>query len=430
MKISAESLAKDILTLSQNSLMVNFRFLDRAVSRLEFVRDKNVSLATDGEKLYYGPKYVLTRYREEQSIMTRDMFHVLLHCVFRHNFIGKDIDRRRWDLACDIAVENALNELESPVLRAKREMLQGATVDLLKNDMESLTAERIYKWLGDHEIPDDELEAEREKFFADGHGIWYGTFDPDAKADKNIDLRKIWEDISKRMQTELETMRNESGALVQNLRALNRARYSYAEFLRRFGRQGEVLHLSEEEFDNNYYTYGLELYGNIPLIEPLEYTDQRRIRDFVIAIDTSGSVRGEVVQSLIQHTHDIMANQDSFFDRMNLHIIQCDDEVREDVRLTSREDFDRYLSTMEIKGLGRTDFRPLFAYVDELIHKKELTNMQGLLYFTDGEGTFPSQKPAYPAAFILNCGDRAEPEVPVWAMHIALREEDILDRRL
>lgn len=430
MKISAESLAKDILTLSRNSLMVNFRFLDRAISRLELVSDKNVSLATDGEKLYYGPRYVLTRYREEQSVMTRDMLHVLLHCVFRHNFIGRDIDRRRWDLACDIAVENALNELESPALRAKREMLQGATIDLLKNDMESLTAERIYKWLGDREIPEDELEAEREKFLADGHGIWYGAFDPEAKADKNIDLRKIWEDISKRMQTELETLRNESGALVQNLRALNRARYNYADFLRRFGMQGEVMRLSEEEFDNNYYTYGLELYGNIPLIEPLEYTDRRRIRDFVIAIDTSGSVRGEVVQSFIQHTHDIMSNQDSFFDRMNLHIIQCDDEVREDVRLTSKEDFDRYLSTMEIKGLGRTDFRPLFAYVDELIHKKELTNVQGLLYFTDGEGIFPPQNPGYPVAFILNCGDRAEPEVPVWAMHIALREEDILDRRL
>ena len=429
MNISAESLARDILALSRNSLMVNFRFLDRSISRLEFAEDKNISLATDGEKLYYGPKYVLTRYREEQSVMTRDIFHSILHCVFRHNFIGREIDRVRWDLACDIAVENALSELESPVLRARREEQQGATIALLKDELDGLTAERIYKWLGDKQIPEEELIEERERFIADGHGIWYGAFDPNAKADENIDLRKIWEDISKRMQTELETMRNESGALVQNLRALNRARYNYTDFLRRFGTQGEVMRLSDEEFDNNYYTYGLELYGNIPLIEPLEYTDQRRIRDFVIAIDTSGSVKGEVVQSFIQHTHDILAGQDSFFDRMNLHIIQCDDEVREDVRLTCKEDFDRYLRTMEIKGLGRTDFRPLFNYVDGLIDKKELTNMQGLLYFTDGEGTFPAMKPDYPTAFILNCGDNPEPEVPVWAMHIALREEDILDGR-
>lgn len=39
---------QDILALARNSLVVNFRFLDRAVSRLEFIADENVSLATDG----------------------------------------------------------------------------------------------------------------------------------------------------------------------------------------------------------------------------------------------------------------------------------------------------------------------------------------------------------------------------------------------
>ena len=427
----AEALARDILTLAGNSLTVSFRFLDRAVANLSLVSDDKVSLATDGEKLYFSPWYVLSRYKSEQSVLTRDMLHVILHCVFRHNFIGKDIDRLRWDLACDIAVENAVSELDAPVLHARREDLQGAMLSLLKNELGSLTAERIYKWLGEQNISPEELEAERANFMADGHGIWYGAFDPNARADEKVDIQKLWEDVSKRMQTELEVMRSDSdSALVQNLRSLNRTRYNYADFLRRFGMQGEVMRLSEEEFDNNYYTYGLEVYGNIPLIEPLEYTEQRRIRDFVIAIDTSGSVKGEVVQSFIQHTHDILQHQDSFFDRMELRIIQCDDQVRDDARITCREDFDRYIKTMEIKGLGRTDFRPVFAYVDELIHKKELRNLQGLLYFTDGEGTFPSQKPDYPAAFILNCGDRAEPEVPVWAMHISLREEDILDRRM
>ena len=38
-------------------------------------------------------------------------------------------------------------------------------------------------------------------------------------------------------------------------------------------------------------------YGNVPLVEPLEYRDDKRIREFVIAIDTSGSVQGDIVQS-------------------------------------------------------------------------------------------------------------------------------------
>lgn len=427
----AGSIARDILALARNSLVVNFRFLDRAVSRLEFIADENVSLATDGESIYYSPWYILRIYKNEQTAVTRDLFHSILHCVFRHNFIGRDIDRLRWDLACDIAVENALTEFDSPVLRAARESGQRAMTALLREELGMLTAERIYKWLGDRGLSEEELLSEREKFRGDGHGIWYGEFDPEAKIDRNINLKKVWEDVSKRMQTELETMlRDNDSALVQNLRSLNRAKHSYSEFLRRFMTCGEVMRLSEEEFDNNYYTYGLELLGNIPLIEPLEYSEQRRIRDFVIAIDTSGSVRGEVVQSFIQHTHDILSRQEDLFDRVNIHIIQCDDRIRDDAHITCREDIDEYIKNLEIKGLGRTDFRPVFRYVDELVRRHELTSLQGLLYFTDGDGKFPEEKPEYETAFVLHTSGYAEPELPVWAIHISLAEDEILDKRL
>ena len=193
--------------------------------------------------------------------------------------------------------------------------------------------------------------------------------------------------------------------------------------------RGEVVRLSDEEFDNNYYTYGLSLYGNVPLIEPLEYREQKRIRDFVIAIDTSGSVKGDVVQSFIQHTHDILSKQENFFTKVNMHIIQCDDQIREDVHITGREEFQAYIKTMQIKGLGQTDFRPVFARVEELIRRRELTDLRGLLYFTDGLGTFPEKKPPYDTAFIIHTDDYHEVQVPPWAMHMVLTEDEILDSR-
>jgi len=429
-KIKVEELAKDVLRLAQNSLVVNFRFLDRALSSLSLCANENVSLATDGECIYYSPWFVLHRYKSEQSGISRDMLHCLLHCIYRHNFVTEKLDRLRWDLACDIAVENSINELQSPALRSSRQAMQGATVSMLTEHAGTLTAERIYKWLGDMAFSEDELIRQRESFIADGHGIWYGARESEAKTDKNINLKKIWREVSKRMQTELETMKQDKdSALVQNLRSLNRSRYSYSDFLRRFGVHGEVMQLSDEEFDNNYYTYGLSLYGNIPLVEPLEYSERKRIRDFVIAIDTSGSVRGDVVQSFIQHTHDILQQQESFFTRINLHIIQCDDRIRQDTKIRCKEDFDNYIQSMEILGLGKTDFRPVFSHVDELIRNKELTNLQGLIYFTDGEGIFPEKKPPYDTAFILHRGDYALPELPPWAMHLTLSEEDILDKR-
>ena len=294
-----------------------------------------------------------------------------------------------------------------------------------------MTAERIYKWLGDQGYDEDDLYRLRREVKADEHGLWYGGFDADAEKQMDMEqLQEMWQDVSKRMETELETMRQEvAGALVQNLRSLNRAKHDYSAFLRRFGVTGEVVRLSDEEFDNNYYTYGLSLYGNVPLIEPLEYREQKRIRDFVIAIDTSGSVKGDVVQSFIQHTHDILSKQENFFTKVNMHIIQCDDQIQEDVHITSREAFQEYIKTMQIKGLGQTDFRPVFARVDELLRRKQLTDLRGLIYFTDGLGTFPEKKPPYDTAFIIHTDDYHEVQVPPWAMHMVLTEDEILDSR-
>lgn len=427
----AKELAENIMTLARNTLMVHLRFMDRAISHLTLTCDGEIPFATDGHALYYEPWTVLQRYQAEPNAVNRDMMHALLHCVFRHWFVGQDIDRARWDAACDAAVECAISDLHSPVLQSQREVNQLMTLEMLRREVGTMTAERIYRWLGEQDYDEDDLYRLRRELKADEHGLWYGGPEPDAERQQDVDdLEQMWQDVSRRMQTELETMRQEAaGVLVQNLRSLNRAKHDYTAFLRRFGVRGEVVRLSDEEFDNNYYTYGLSLYGNVPLIEPLEYREQKRIRDFVIAIDTSGSVKGDVVQSFIQHTHDILSRQENFFTKVNMHIIQCDDQIREDVHITSREEFQAYIKTMQIKGLGQTDFRPVFARVEELIRRRELTDLRGLLYFTDGLGTFPEKKPPYDTAFIIHTDDYHEVQVPPWAMHMVLTEDEILDSR-
>lgn len=50
--------------------------------------------------------------------------------------------------------------------------------------------------------------------------------------------------------------------------------------------------INDEEFDYNFYTYGMQLYGNMPLIERWR-RDDRVVKTFVTVIDTSGSVEEE-----------------------------------------------------------------------------------------------------------------------------------------
>jgi predicted metal-dependent peptidase len=163
----------------------------------------------------------------------------------------------------------------------------------------------------------------------------------------------------------------------------------------------------------------------MPLIEPLEYKDVKRIREFAIIIDTSGSVSGELVQTFVNKTYNILKNTESFFSKINLHIIQCDAEVQEAIKITSQEEFDDYLKNMKLKGFGGTDFRPAFSYVDELINKGEFTRLKGIIYLTDGWGVFPERKPNYDAAFVFIREDNFEPNVPPWAIKLVLDKEEI-----
>lgn len=425
----AQELATDILVLSRNQLIVNLRYLDRAIANIRFEPEMTATFTVDGRNIYYSPWFVISLYQSEQTVVTRNILHSLLHCVFRHYIIGKDIQRSAWDLACDVAVENAINELKLSDINCRRAGFQHGLIETLKEEIPVLTAERIYRWLLDNNIPDSELNENRITFVGDDHSIWYGSGYSSNAAEAEIDLEKLWEDISKRMEAELELIIGDENALTQNLRDINRARHDYTEFLKHFGIHGEVMKLSDEEFDNNYYTYGLELYGNIPLIEPLEYSDQNKIHDFVIAIDTSGSVEGDVVQKFVQHTHDILSAQNNFSTEVNMYIIQCDDRIQEVAYIKNKDDFDSYLKDMEIKGLGETDFRPVFAYVDDLVRQKKLTDLRGLIYFTDGRGTFPEEKPEYDTAFIIHDDGLSEVWTPEWAMKLYLSEEDILNER-
>ena len=185
------------------------------------------------------------------------------------------------------------------------------------------------------------------------------------------------------------------------------------------------MRINDAEFDYIFYTYGLKLYENMPLIEPLEDKEVKAIREFVIAIDTSGSTSGELVQKFVQKTYNILKSTESFFTKINLHIIQCDADIQEDRKITCQEDFDEYLKTMQIRGLSGTDFRPVFAYVERLRMNKEFTNLKGLIYFTDGYGAFPVKKPDYDAAFVFVEDDYNNPDVPAWAIKLVLQKDEI-----
>lgn len=253
--------------------------------------------------------------------------------------------------------------------------------------------------------------------------------DGQANSKEKEALEREWSDVARHMQVDLETHLAKQGAgagnLAMSLRAVNRERYDYGDFLKRFASLQEHMRVNDEEFDYIYYTFGLARYGNLPLIEPLEYKEDVLVHDFVIAVDTSESCSGETVQAFMRKTYNILKQVESFSSRVNIHVVQCDACVQEDTKITSLDQLELYLEGMQLKGFGGTDFRPLFAYVDRLVEKGEFSDLRGVVYFTDGQGTFPRRPPGYEVAFVFLDDGFSDPVVPPWALKVILNEREL-----
>ncbi|MCD7745688.1 MAG: VWA-like domain-containing protein [Lachnospiraceae bacterium] len=393
-------------------------------------------------------------------------------------------DKEYWNLACDIAVEYIIDGLYIRAVHRPMSALRRGFYRALEEDAAAsgsrpaLTAQRIYRYLCRIHPVQAKLDQLKWEFAVDDHSRWVqdsasppNALDSQMKNrsqkeadDKNSketndtgdtpdtaqnqlptpdqnktrqeqqapdasDVQKKWEDIRDRMQTELETFgKNNSDdvkALEEQICAANRKRYDYRDFLRKFSVLKEEMQVDIDSFDYIYYHYGMDVYGNMPLIEPLETKEVKKIEDFVIVLDTSMSCQGDLLLHFLEETYSILSESESFFRKIHIHILQCDDRVQEDVLITNQKEMQEYLEHFTVRGFGGTDFRPPFARVSELMRRQCFTKLRGLIYFTDGYGTFPVKKPPYDTAFVFLREDYRDLDVPPWAIKLIVDEEDL-----
>ena len=217
-----------------------------------------------------------------------------------------------------------------------------------------------------------------------------------------------------------------AGNLQQQLQMENRTRYDYRTFLRKFAVVREEVRIDPDSFDYGFYHYSMQLYHNMPMLEELEYREAKKIHDFVIAVDTSGSCSGELVRRFLEQTVSMLLDSGSFFRSVNVHIIQCDADIQSDLKITDTSHLTDVMQTFEVSGNGDTDFRPVFRYVEQLQQQGELSHLQGMLFFTDGFGIYPQKRPPYDVAFLFLDDSYAEHMVPPWAMQLVLSKTDII----
>ena len=416
-------LAAQVMRLAHDELLIHLRFFDMALAGLrleerDFGRDFPF-LMTDGSVCHYDPVGVLKAYMTDSKSLARALLHVLLHCIFFHGFQYDKLEPQDWDLAADIAVENVIQDMKLSSVMLEEDQDRERKLRLLREDVGALTAEKLYRYFRLNPPTENEREELIKLFRRDSHELW-------KPAEELLITQEQWKKISERVKADLKAFtKGKPGAetLEKNLEEATRDRYDYDEILRRFTVTGEDMAVNDDEFDYIYYTYGLSTYGNMPLVEPLEYKEIHKVKEFVIALDTSASCRGEVVKAFLNKTYSILKGTENFFHKINVHIIQCDQEVQSDTKITCDDDFETFMKYGKIKGFGATDFRPVFTYVEQLRQQGEFENLKGLIYFTDGYGIYPERNPGYDVIFAFLEEDEHRMPVPPWSLKVILDSE-------
>lgn len=419
----AEEIAQEIWALAIQEISCACPFFVLACSYLKTGADeKCICPCTDGRVIHYSPAAVLSDFQEKgRKYINRMYLHSLFHCLYLHPADREKREETLWNLACDMVAEYTVDCLGVPFLLGEPGREKEEVYRMFWNEKESRTAAEIYGMLLDGKFEKGCTDAWSRLFFMDGHSLWR-----DISGGELAGIREIWEKAAAYTSRDAGSAGKRAGSEKGNIQEWyelqQKRRYDYRKFLRRFAVQREEVQLDMESFDYISYCLGLSMYGNMPLVEPLEYTEAFKLEEIVIAIDTSSSCSRQTVQCFLEETYSMLSERENFFKKMNVHIIQCDCYIQEDVTLSCEEDWRAYMKQIRIQGRGGTDFRPVFTYVDKLIEKKKIRNLKGLLYYTDGDGIYPQKKPDYETAFIFIKEPPENVKIPSWAIRLYLDE--------
>ncbi len=423
-KQKAYEVAERVVNFAKNTILMRYRFFHRALSRILVKADwEEPSYRFTDSTLFYNPHKLLLDTLDEPNYAVHLVLHCMFHALFMHGSVRHDVSSDYWDLAADIAVENVILQLGFKDASLKRDMQAGMRIGKLSKWIRKMTAHGIYREFLVNGISDDAMEEYLQLFSMDR----YLSRRMDEQNTIEIS-EQDWKNITRKVKTEVRHFKNGAGMpedFLSNMQESLKEKQDIEAILRTFAVRGEEIKVNPDEFDYIYYSYGLKLYGNVPLIEPLEYAEVDKVRDFVIAIDTSASVSEILVRDFVRKTFRILHTNDAFSSEIRVHLIQCDAEIRDDVVIKTSADLDAYFDQFAVKGYGATDFRPVFDYVDDLIKKGELDRLKGLIYFTDGYGVYPSYPPRYDVLFAFIGQDEERPDVPTWASTVFMDSEEM-----
>jgi predicted metal-dependent peptidase len=403
MNLKVNSLRR--LKAARKALVLDHPFFGALALRMGFKVEtlgRTRTLGTDGRDIYYASDYVQGC---SDAQLVGLVAHEVMHPALQHHTRRGDRDVGLWNEAADYAI--------NPILVAAGLSLPDGA--LVNPAFTGMGAERIYAALresvGQGDGEDDQQDDGASSSGSPGDRSDGGSSADDNPLDPGDDTTRAdaddphggiadlpgavfdapdphvqeaqWQVALKQAAQAAQMMGTLPGGIAVAIEQVNTPQLDWRAILRRFLQQCSNADFSWLRPNRRYIQGGLYLpevrSEALPLIG--------------VVVDSSGSTLS--VLPLFQ------AELQSIVDDANPEatvVIMADAAVQRVDRFERGDPIE-----FNVQGLGGTDFRPAFEYVD-----REQLNLACLIYLTDGQGIYPDEATDVPTLWVITTpGERA-----------------------
>lgn len=406
------------LAAARTRLILDQPFLGALVLRLPMQAADSKwcrTCATDARSFYYNPDYIdALSLAQVQFVLA----HEALHCALSHFARRQHRIKRRWDLACDFAI--------NPLLL--KDGLRPPPGVMVEERFEGMTAEEIYPSIDEStaDAPMDQHLYDREDQPSDGSGSNAregdraskarageegdsggsqqrpqlaeaqggpgGTPEPKPLSTAEQEQLKVqWQQrLAGAAQSALQAGKL-GGAMARMVDHLLQPQLPWRMLLARY-----VTAVGRDDYS---YTRPSKREGSAIL--PRLRSGQVSV---VVAVDTSGSVGDAEIGEFLAEVNAIKGQI-----RARLTLLPCDARLAPGAPWIY-EPWEECVLPERLPRGGGTSFRPVFDWVEHNDPRPDL-----LVYFTDAQGEFPRGEPPFPILWLV----KGKAKVP-WGQRIQL----------
>ncbi|MBS3935682.1 MAG: hypothetical protein KGZ43_05870 [Sulfuritalea sp.] len=371
------------LAAARTRLILDQPFLGALVLRLPL---KAVTwcrtTATDARALYYNPRWVdgLSNAQTQFALA-----HEALHCALGHFARRGQRVRRKWDLACDFAV--------NPILVDAGLTPPGEA--LVLDVYRGMAAEEIYPCIDDSnddsEMMDDHLwdgddgggTGQQQKVGAAGTAPGEKKPAPPTAREKE-QLRQQWQRHLAAAAQRARAAGKLSGQLARLTETALAAQVSWRALL--------AQHLSQTARDD--YSWQRPSRRNEGKSGEAVWPGlHSRSGEIHVALDVSGSVSDEDLAGFLGELNALKGATP-----VRITLFACDSALAEGAPWVF-EPWDELRLPRPFAGGGGTSFVPVFEWIE-----RQGGRPDSLVYFTDAVGEFPKKAPDYPVLWLVKGG--------------------------